>query len=473
MDRKSKNFNVIHFVGIGGSGMSGIAEVLHNLGFIVQGSDLSLTDTTKRLSKLGIKIFRGHKKENIINAELLVTSSAVPRNNIEIKEAKKIKIPIMKRAEMLAELMRFRFGIAISGTHGKTTTTSLIANMLAEGNLDPTFVIGGKLHGTNTNARLGLGKFLVAEADESDTSFLHLQPKIAVVTNIDNDHLDSYENSIEKLKLGFIDFIHNLPFDGMAVMCIDDENVRSILNKINRRVITYGFNQDAEIRVKEIRREGICTSFKVYRKNKFLLDIKSTLPGSHNIQNTLASIAIGLELDIKEDIIKKSLNSFSGIDRRFCITENIVTENGIINLIDDYAHHPTEIDSTINAIRDIWPNRRLLTIFQPHRYSRTKDLFDDFVESLSKVDFLIITEIFSAGEKPISGINSKSLTRAVRLSSNLEPIFLNDIQLLPKILKKIIHPKDILLTIGAGSIGDTSKNLCFSLQVKKPVGLVS
>tara|TARA_B100001250_G_scaffold72479_1_gene58880 strand:+ start:31690 stop:33114 length:1425 start_codon:yes stop_codon:yes gene_type:complete len=469
----SKNFKVIHFVGIGGSGMSGIAEVLHNLGFIIQGSDLIVSESTRRLSSLGIKIYRGHSKKNIDKAELIVVSSAILEDNIEIQEGKDLNIPIIKRAEMLAELMRFRHGIAVSGTHGKTTTTSLIACILDESNLDPTYIIGGKLHSTNTSAKLGSGNFLVAEADESDTSFLHLQPKLSVVTNIDTDHLENYGSDIERLRTGFVDFIHNLPFDGTAVMCIDDNNVKSILDNISRRIITYGFDQDAEIRAAEVKIKGIKTYFKVYRKGKLLFTIKSNLPGVHNIQNSLAAIAIALQLNISKEIIKKSLDNFSGIDRRFQIKENLVTENGIINFIDDYAHHPSEINSTIKAIRDIWPERRIVTIFQPHRYSRTKQLFDDFVESLSKVDFLIVTEIFSAGEKPISGINGKSLTGSIRLSSSLEPVFLSNLDLLPEIIKKIIVHNDILLTMGAGDIGLASNNLFSSLKARKPVGIRS
>ena len=471
MKEESKSFKVIHFVGIGGSGMSGIAEVLHNLGFIVQGSDLTISESTRRLCSLGIKVHRGHSKKNIDKAELIVLSSAISKDNIEVQEAKNLNIPIIKRAEMLAELMRFRHGIAISGTHGKTTTTSLIASILDESDLDPTFIIGGKLHKTNTNAKLGLGNFIVAEADESDKSFLHLQPKLSVVTNIDSDHLENYGNNIERLKIGFLDFIHNLPFDGTVFMCIDDNNIKSILNNISRKIITYGFDEDAEIRAAEVKIKGIKTYFKVYRKNKLLFTIKSKLPGIHNIQNFLAAIAVALHLNISKEIIKNSLDNFSGIDRRFHIKENLVTENGIIDYIDDYAHHPSEINSTIKAIREIWPERRLVTIFQPHRYSRTKELFDDFVESLSKVDFLIVTEIFSASEKPISGINGKSLTRSIRLSSDLEPIFLSNLDLLPEILKKIIIPKDILLTMGAGDIGLTSENLFYSLKARKPIGI--
>jgi UDP-N-acetylmuramate--alanine ligase len=394
----------IHFVGIGGAGMAGIAEVLVNLGYAVSGSDLKLSSVTERLRSLGARVVEGHATENLGSADVVVVSSAVAADNPEIVAAHARRVPVVRRAEMLAELMRFRQGIAIAGTHGKTTTTSLIASVLAEAGLDPTFVIGGRLESANANAKLGLGQYLVAEADESDASFLHLQPVIAVVTNIDADHLGSYENDLNRLKQGFLEFLHNLPFYGLAVMCSDDANTRELIPSLGRRVVSYGFGERADVRAFAVERLGLKTRFKVESKDRpEPLTVELNLPGVHNVLNSLAAIAVARELDIADAPLKKALAEFSGVDRRLQVQGTVTTAAGRVTFVDDYGHHPTELAATIAAARDAWPGRRLVVCFQPHRYTRTLALLDDFAQVLSTVDALILTNVYSAGETPLAG----------------------------------------------------------------------
>ncbi|RPI61780.1 MAG: UDP-N-acetylmuramate--L-alanine ligase, partial [Lysobacterales bacterium] len=403
----------IHFVGIGGAGMAGIAEVLLNLGYSVGGTDLKLTSVTERLRSLGARIAEGHAAENLGEADVVVVSSAVARDNPEVVAAHARRIPVVRRAEMLAELMRFRYGIAIAGTHGKTTTTSLIASVLAEAGVDPTFVIGGRLESANANAKLGLGRYLVAEADESDASFLHLQPMIAVVTNIDADHLGSYENDLGRLKQGFLEFLHNLPFYGLAVMCSDDANTRELIPALGRRVASYGFGERSDIRAFGIERKGRKSRFKVESKERQEpLTVELNLPGVHNVLNSLAAIAVAAELEIDDEPLKKALAEFSGVDRRLQVHGTVTTAAGRVTFVDDYGHHPTELAATIAAARDAWPGRRLVVCFQPHRYTRTLALLDDFAQVLSTVDALILTNVYSAGETPLAGADGKSLARA-------------------------------------------------------------
>jgi UDP-N-acetylmuramate--alanine ligase len=450
----------IHFVGIGGSGMSGIAEVLLNLGYTVSGSDLKASAVTLRLSDLGAAIQIGHKPENIENADVVVVSSAIGGSNIEVQTARQNRIPVIPRAEMLAELMRFRFGIAIGGTHGKTTTTSLTASLLAEAGLDPTFVIGGRLNSAGTNAQLGRGRYLVAEADESDASFLYLQPIIAVVTNIDCDHMDTYQGDFGSLKKVFIEFLHHVPFYGLAVVCLDDPGVREILPEISKPVKTYGIREDADLRAEEIVQSGLQSRFKVRRWGEFGdLDIILNLPGRHNVLNALAAICVATEMGIPDPVIRKSLEEFKGISRRFQMLGEIRLANGTIVLLDDYGHHPREMAATIAAARLVWPDRRLVLIFQPHRYTRTRDLFEDFVQELSSVDVLILLDVYSAGESPIAGADGRTLSSAVRLRGQVNPVFVGDSNDLVTISSSILKPGDLVITMGAGNVGQIASEL--------------
>ena len=461
----------IHFVGIGGAGMAGIAEVLVNLGYSVSGTDVKLTQVTERLRKLGARVAEGHAAENLGDADVVVVSSAVAADNPEIVGAHSRRIPVVRRAEMLAELMRFRYGIAIAGTHGKTTTTSLIASVLAEAGVDPTFVIGGRLASANANAKLGLGQYLVAEADESDASFLHLQPMIAVVTNIDADHLGSYENDLGRLKQGFLEFLHNLPFYGLAVMCSDDANTRELIPTLGRRVVSYGFGERSDIRASAVERHGLRTRFAVEFKDKRApLTIELNLPGVHNVLNSLAAIAVAAELDIPDAPLKKALAEFSGVDRRLQVQGTVMTDAGLVTFVDDYGHHPTELAATIAAARDAWPGRRLVVCFQPHRYTRTLALLDDFAQVLSTVDALILTNVYSAGETPLAGADGKSLARAVRVRGAVEPIFIDDLADLPAALAPILKADDVVLTLGAGSIGAVAQTLPRALTAGTGVG---
>jgi UDP-N-acetylmuramate--alanine ligase len=439
----------IHFVGVGGSGMSGIAEVMLNLGFTVSGSDLHDTAVTRRLRELGAKITTGHRGENIAGANVLVVSSAVSADNVEVVAARERAIPVVPRAIMLAELMRLRQGIAIAGTHGKTTTTSLVASVLAEGGLDPTFVIGGRLEQAGSHAKLGSGEFLVAEADESDASFLHLSPVIAVVTNIDTDHMEFYDHDFEKLKQTFVEFVERLPFYGMAMLCADDVNAVSIIQHVTKPVTTYGLSEGAQIRAVDVHHHGGQMRFKLAQPRE---EITLNLPGVHNVQNALAAIAVGLELSIPLSAIARALAEFKGVGRRFQHHGDVAVPGGMITLIDDYGHHPTEILATLAAAREAYPGRRLLLAFQPHRYTRTRDVFEDFVKVLSAADVLLLAEVYPAGEASIVAADGRALARAIRLAGRVEPIFVEDVAELPTTIREHARDGDVVVTMGAGSI---------------------
>ncbi len=454
----------IHFVGIGGVGMSGIAEVLLNLGYEISGSDLRENPVTRRLAELGAEIHIGHAEENIAGASVVVTSSAVWADNPEVVAAHERRIPVVPRAEMLAELMRFRYGIAVAGTHGKTTTTSLVASTLAEGGVDPTFVIGGRLNSAGSNARLGTGRYLVAEADESDASFMHLQPMMAVVTNIDADHMETYGGDFERLRATFVEFLHHLPFYGQAILCLDDPEVRRILPEINRPVTTYGFAEGADVRATDLRQAGTRTHFTVRLADGESLDITLNLPGRHNVQNALAAIAVAREIGIGQEAIARALAGFQGIGRRFQIYGEYATPQGTVLHVDDYGHHPREVAATIEAIRQGWPDRRLVLAFQPHRYTRTRDLFEDFTRVLSEVDALALLEVYPAGEAPIAGADGRALTRAIRARGRVEPVFVAGLEELAPVLRGMLREGDILLTLGAGSIGAEAGRLREALE---------
>lgn len=456
MKHKVKN---IHFVGIGGSGMSGIAEVLINLDFTVTGSDLATNATTKRLVEFGATVYQGHVAENVKDADVVVVSSAVNEENPEVKAARAKNIPVVPRALMLAELMRFRQGIAVAGTHGKTTTTSLIASILAEAGMDPTFVIGGKLEAANANAKLGTGEYIVAEADESDASFLHLTPVMAVVTNIDQDHMDTYEHSFDKLKSAFVEFLQQLPFWGMAVVCIDDANIREILPRVTKPVMTYGFSEDARVRAIKVRADDGKMHFTVQRINGVTTEFNVTLnlPGNHYVLNALAAIAIASELNVPDAAIIKALKEFKGVGRRFERYGEIDAKSGgTFTLIDDYGHHPVEMQAVIAAARAAFPNRRLVMAFQPHRYTRTRDCFEDFVRVLSSADAVLLTEVYSAGEAPIVAADTRSLIRSIRVAGKVEPLFVEKTDALPEAILDVAQAHDVVIVMGAGSIGQVA-----------------
>lgn len=456
----------IHFIGIGGTGMSGIAEVLFNLGYQVSGSDLKVSSITQRFIGLGMKIYFGHNPANIGCADVVVISTAIDQINVEVDAAHHKRIPVIPRAEMLAELMRFRYGIALAGTHGKTTTTSLVASILAEGGLDPTFVIGGRLNSTGVNAGLGLGHYLVAEADESDASFLHLQPMLAVVTNIDRDHMETYDGDYQKLQNTFIKFLHNLPFYGLAVLCIDDAGVQDILPHLTKPFKTYGVSEKADIRAFDIVQQGMQTSFKVKRWGRHTtLEIMLNLPGLHNVLNALAAIAIATNLDISDQVISNSLQAFKGIGRRFQINGKIAVKGGMVTLVDDYGHHPREITATLASLQQVWPTRRAIIVFQPHRYTRTYDLFEDFIKALSSVDVLIMLNVYTAGEVLIAGADSQALCAAIKACSQVDPILIENHDELATILANIILPEDIVLTLGAGNVGQIAAQLPKQLHI--------
>ena len=460
------NINNIHFVGIGGTGMSGIAEVLAHLGYQVSGSDIKATHVTQRLEQLGVRIYIGHTSTNIANVDVVVTSTAVDHDNPEVKAAYDTRIPIIPRAEMLAELMRFRFGIAIAGTHGKTTTTSLTASILAEGGLDPTFVIGGRLNSAGANAKLGSGQYLVAEADESDASFLHLQPMISVVTNIDHDHLETYGGCFQQLKATFLEFLHQLPFYGLAVMCLDDKGVQEILADITKPIKTYGVHPDADIRAIDIKQQGLQTQFTVQRRGEYQpLSVTLNMPGWHNMLNALASITVATHLGVSDQAIMDSLVHFKGIGRRFQLNGDIPLKNGLITFVDDYGHHPKELAATFEAMNQAWASRRKIVIFQPHRYTRTRDLFEEFVDVLSTVDQLILLDIYTAGETEIVAANGQALSRAIRVRGQVDPIFVKDRDSLAAILVGIVKVDDVILTMGAGSVGLIAAELPEKLAV--------
>jgi UDP-N-acetylmuramate--alanine ligase len=455
----------IHFIGIGGSGMSGIAEVLANLGYQVSGSDLSENAATRRLGAYGVKVSVNHDPQHVEGADAVVVSSAVQADNPEVIAARDKHIPVVPRALMLAELMRLKQGIAIAGTHGKTTTTSLVASVLAEGGLDPTFVIGGRLTAAGSNARLGAGDFIVVEADESDASFLHLQPVIAVVTNIDEDHMDTYEHDFAKLKQAFVQFLQNLPFYGSAILCADDPHVLEILPFVSKPVLTYGTSAEAMVRAEDIRHDGGRMRFRARREKAAALDVVVNLPGRHNVLNALAAIAVATELGISERAILKALAEFRGVGRRFqkygeiSLAGEKEGTGGAFTLIDDYGHHPAEMAATLEAARGAFPDRRIVLAFQPHRYTRTRDLFEDFVKVLSTADALLLAEVYPAGEAPIVAADSRTLARALRVFGKVEPVFVEDIAGMPEAIMRTAQDGDVVLTMGAGSIGNVAAQL--------------
>jgi UDP-N-acetylmuramate--alanine ligase len=468
MIKRMRRIQCVHFVGIGGSGMSGIAEVMLSLGYEVQGSDLKANKQTRRLEGQGAKIFIGHAADNIDNADAVVVSSAVDETNPEVAAARERLMPVVQRAEMLAELMRFRYSIAVAGTHGKTTTTSLVASVLSEGGLDPTFVIGGRLKSADANARLGESDYLVAEADESDASFVHLKPMLSVVTNIDADHMSTYDGDIDKLRNGFIEFLHNLPFYGLAVVCIDDAGVRSVLGDIGRSVLTYGLAEDADFRAENIEFSAGLTRFDVVRPgDREPLHIALQLPGMHNVRNALAAVAIADELQVGDAAVVAALERFEGIDRRFQSLGEVETKAGRVMLVDDYGHHPTEIAATLAAARAGWPERRVVLVFQPHRFSRTFDLMDDFASVLSEADVVVLLDVYAAGEAPIAGADGRAMARAVRTRGAVEPVFVESLDGVPAVLEGLLQDGDLVLTMGAGDIGAFAAGLPERLA-KKP-----
>ncbi|HTT09147.1 MAG TPA: UDP-N-acetylmuramate--L-alanine ligase [Gammaproteobacteria bacterium] len=446
----------IHFIGIGGAGMGGIAEVLHNLGYDISGSDLQQNAMARHLAACGVQVYTGHAAAHIRGADVVVYSSAVPADNPEMMEARRLRLPVVPRAQMLAELMRFRSGIAVAGTHGKTTTTSLIANLLAEGGLDPTFVVGGRVISSGTHAKLGQGKYLVAEADESDASFLHLSPVMAVVTNIDLDHMETYGGDPQRLRAAFLEFLHRLPFYGLAVLCMDDPVVRGMLDEVGRPVVTYGTDPRADIRAGDIQQQGMMTRFSVVRPGEAQwLSVALNLPGRHNVLNALAAIAVARELNVSDAALLKGLREFQGISRRFQNVGELKIGKARVTLIDDYGHHPTEMAATLAALRAGWPGRRVVMVFQPHRYTRTRDLLDDFARVLSEVDQLLLLDVYAAGEPPLPGADSRALARALRARGKVDPILVAAPAEVPALLPGIMRDGDVLLVQGAGNIGAT------------------
>ncbi len=459
-----RRIRAMHFVGIGGAGMCGIAEVLLNQGYRISGSDLRQSAVTERLQTLGAEIFIGHQASNVEDADVLVVSTAIDAENPEIRAALERRIPVVRRAEMLAELMRFRHGIAVAGTHGKTTTTSMVTSVLAEAGLDPTFVIGGKLNSAGTNARLGASRYLVAEADESDASFLHLQPMVSIVTNIDADHMSTYGGDFEKLKTTFIEFLHNLPFYGLAVVCIDDDVIRELLPRISRQTITYGFADDADYRAVDLKQQGLFTHFTVVRPaGRAPLDITLRMPGRHNVLNALATIAVADDEGVADQDIVAALEKFAGVGRRFTVLGEYPFGGRDVMLVDDYGHHPRELEVTIDAIRKGFPERRLVMVFQPHRYSRTRDLYEDFVRVLSGADVLLLMDVYPAGEKVIAGADGRSLCGSIRQRGHVDPVFIERDESLEKPLKNLLRPGDLLLLQGAGDIGSLAQSLAQQL----------
>jgi len=450
----------LHFVGIGGSGMSGIAELMANLGYEVTGSDLKEGDTIARLRRLGIEVFIGHRAEQAADADAVVVSTAIDEENPEIAQARARRIPVVRRAEMLAELMRFYYGVAVAGTHGKTTTTSLVASVLAEGGLDPTFVIGGRLNSAGANAKLGTTKYLVAEADESDASFLFLQPMVSIVTNIDADHMRTYGNDFNRLRSTFMEFLHHLPFYGLGILCIDDDEVRSLLPMISRPVRTYGTRPEADVRAERVRQDGLRMHFEVQAAELAQpLKVELNLAGRHNVLNALAAITVGLELGVDEEAIRRALAGFQGVGRRFVVSVLRDRANRDLILVDDYGHHPRELAATLEAARAGWPGRRLVLVFQPHRFSRTQEQFDDFVRVLSTPEVLVLGEVYPAGEQPIAGADGRSLSRAIRARGDLDPIFAQDLGEVPRLLGNLLQDGDLVVLMGAGDIGGLAARL--------------
>ncbi|WP_041522474.1 UDP-N-acetylmuramate--L-alanine ligase [Gilvimarinus agarilyticus] len=462
MDKVMKYYEVpemrrirrIHFIGIGGAGMSGIAEVLINQGYEISGSDLKESSVTQRLAGLGATIYFGHSAGNVVGADVVVNSSAVDEANPEMIAARDNRIPVVRRAEMLGELMRYRHGIAVAGTHGKTTTTSLLASVLAAADRHPTFIIGGLVNSAGSNAQLGESRYLVAEADESDASFLHLQPMVAIVTNIDADHMDTYDGDFSKLKQTFVEFLHNLPFYGLAVLCGDDPIVQEILPDVARPVTTYGLDDGCDLRAVNIRQDKMFSEFDVVsRSDESVLSVRLNIPGVHNILNALAVIAVARDEGVSDEAIVAGLGNFAGVGRRFQVYGDYPVENGSAMLVDDYGHHPREVGATIKAIRDGWPERRLVMVYQPHRYTRTRDLFEDFVDVLSGVDALVLLEVYSAGEESIPGADGRQLSRSIRNRGQVDPIFVEGVEGVPGVIKDIARAGDIVITQGAGNVG--------------------
>ncbi|KPF68511.1 UDP-N-acetylmuramate--alanine ligase [beta proteobacterium AAP99] len=450
----------IHFVGVGGSGMSGIAEVLRNLGYAVSGSDLSDSATTRRLAELGIRIDIGHDAMNVKDADAVVVSTAVGNSNPEVQAARLAKVPVVPRAVMLAELMRLKRGIAIAGTHGKTTTTSLMASVLAEGGLDPTFVIGGRLNSAGANAKLGSGDYIVVEADESDASFLNLLPMIAVITNIDADHMDTYGHDFARLKQAFVDFTHRLPFYGTAVLCADDPHVRSIVPLVSKPITTYGFSEEAEVRAVDARAVGTQMHFTALRPGMPPLAVELNQPGMHNVLNSLSVIAVASELGVDDGAIQRGLSGFRGVGRRFTRHGELRAPSGAhFALVDDYGHHPVEMAATLAAARGAYPGRRLVLAFQPHRYSRTRDCFEDFVKVMGQADALLLAEVYAAGEMPIVAADGRALARALRVAGRIEPVFVEEISSMPQRILDMVQEGDVVLAMGAGSIGNVPAKL--------------
>mgnify|MGYP000427135628 CR=1 FL=1 len=453
----------IHFIGIGGAGMSGIAEVLQNQGYEVSGSDLRESSVTERLRELGVSVQIGHSAEHIRDVDVVVNSSAIHGDNPELVAAHENRIPVVRRAEMLGELMRYRYGIAVAGTHGKTTTTSLIASIFAADKKDPTFVIGGLVNAAGANAALGESRYLIAEADESDASFIHLQPMVTVITNIDADHMETYGGDFEKVKQIFIDFVHNLPFYGLAVVCGDEATVQEVIPKFSRPVLTYGFDEDNDFRIVDVRQEPLRSHFSVRRPDGKQLDVCVNTPGIHNVLNATAAIAVATDEGIGDEAIREGLKGFQGVGRRFqvyghyAVSDDESAEKVI--LVDDYGHHPREVAATIQTVRDGWPERRLVMIYQPHRYTRTRDLFEDFVQVLSQVDKLILLDVYSAGEAPIPGADGRTLARSLRNRGQVDPIFVETIEQVPPVLADLLEPGDIVLTQGAGNVGALAQQL--------------
>ncbi len=456
----AKAFPRVHFVGIGGVGMSGIAEVLCTLGYQVSGSDNADNAVTKRLASLGVTVCKGHAAANVLDADCVVVSSAIKPDNPELLEARAQRIPVVPRAEMLAELMRFKRGIAVAGTHGKTTTTSLLASVLAEGGLDPTFVIGGQLLAAGANARLGKGDWLVAEADESDGSFLRLNPAIAIVTNIDADHLENYGGDFARVKQAFSEYLHRLPFYGLAVLCIDDEEVAALAENTPRHVVTYGFAEAADVRAEAVRQQAGRMHFELCLPDGSRTPVTLALPGRHNVQNALAAAAVAWQLGVSNDAIARALQNFAGIGRRFNqLAKLTLPDGGEVVLVDDYGHHPKELAAVFEAARGGWPDSRLVVAFQPHRYSRTRDLFDDFAAVLSGVDALVLTEVYAAGEPPIAGADAKSLARSIRTRGRVDPVVVGSAPEVAEALSRVLRDGDLLLMMGAGDIGAAAQHL--------------
>lgn len=449
----------IHMIGIGGAGMSGIAEVLLNLGYAVSGSDIRDGKVTARLRELGIPVAIGHDSAQVEGADVVVISSAVDEDNPELVAARAARVPVVPRAEMLAELMRYRHGIAVAGTHGKTTTTSLIASIFAEAGLDPTFVIGGLVNSAGTHAQLGASRFLIAEADESDASFLHLQPMVSVVTNIEADHMETYGGDFEQLRDTFIGFLHNLPFYGVAVLCVDDPVIAGLLDEVGRTTLTYGFSEAADYRIVAVEKCALATRFSVQRPAGDTLELELNMPGLHNVLNATAAVAVACDEGLDDSAIVAGLKHFQGVGRRFQILGDLSLPGGSAVLVDDYGHHPTELQATIEAARQAWPEQRLVMIFQPHRYSRTRDLYDDFVKVLAAVDMLLLLDVYPAGEAPIAGADSRSLAGSIRQRGQLDPIYVDERDAVPGVLEGLLEPGDVVLTQGAGNVVQVAEQL--------------